>query len=63
MSDEKECEIDPIAEVTDPSETAVEFLQKLDLGERWHGSGPWVFRGQNDACWKLIPSLFRRTKK
>ena len=50
-----------IEPVRDPSSTAEEFLQKLDLvNDRWQGGPPWVFRGQNDAQWKLQPSLFRR---
>lgn len=46
--------------VTDPSYTAEEFLQKLDLADdRWDPDELWVFRGQNDATWKLEPKLFR----
>ena len=51
---------DPFEAVTDHSNTADEFLQKLDLAnDRWRMKGPWIFRGQNDATWKLQPSLFR----
>ena len=47
--------------VWDPSSTAEEFLEKLDMvNDRWQEGPPWVFRGQNDAKWKLQPSLFRR---
>ena len=49
-----------IEPVKDPSATAEEFLQKLDLvDDRWH-SGLWIFRGQYNACWELEPSLFRK---
>ena len=51
---------DLFKDVTDHSPTAGEFLRKLDLAnERWHDGGPWIFRGHNDACWELTPSLFR----
>lgn len=55
-----ENESDPFESVTDPSDTAEEFLQKLDLAnDRWHEQGFWIFRGQNNAEWELMPSLFR----
>ena len=45
--------------VTVCSKTAKCFLRELDeIHERW-GEGTWVFRGQNDAKWDPIPSLFR----
>ena len=54
---------DPFESVTIRSCTAEEFLQNLDeTHERWgsdRGAIDWVFRGQNDARWELIPSLFR----
>ncbi|MCE2473752.1 MAG: hypothetical protein J4G18_17990, partial [Anaerolineae bacterium] len=51
---------DPFEAVTDSSDTAEEFLQKLDLvNVRWDSSTFWMFRGQNDARWELEPSLFR----
>ena len=51
---------DPFEPVTDTSDTADEFLQKLDLAaDRWNLKGHWIFRGQNDATWTPIPSLFR----
>ena len=51
---------DPFESVTENSTTAEEFLQKLDLAsDRWHEDSFWIFRGQNDACWELEPSLFR----
>ena len=60
MSDNNKREDNIFADLTDPSTTAEEFLQKLDLAnERWHGGGPWVFRGHNDSSWELTPSLFR----
>ncbi len=59
-SEEKQNPQDPFESVTDPSDTAEEFLQKLDLAnDRWHKEGFWIFRGQNDSRWELIPSLFR----
>lgn len=46
--------------VTDPSNSADEFLQKLDLShDRWKPDELWIFRGHNDARWELEPSLFR----
>lgn len=52
---------DLFLDVTETFETAKDFLQELDLcNERWHGAGPWIFRGQNDALWRLTPSLFRK---
>ena len=62
MSDEKNFDDDPFAEVTDHSVKADEFLQKLDLAnEKWSTpqGDSWVFRGHNDATWELIPTLFR----
>ena len=45
--------------VTVCSKSAKCFLRELDeTHERW-GDERWVFRGQNDAKWELIPSLFR----
>jgi hypothetical protein len=40
---------------------AAEFLAKLSPhSEAWHQTlGKWVFRGQRDADWGLIPSAFR----
>ena len=51
---------DPFESVTIHSYTAEKFLQNLDeTHERWGKAIDWIFRGQNDARWKLIPSLFR----
>ena len=55
---------DPFESVTIHSNTAEEFLQNLDETHEHWGSGTrgaidWVFRGQNDAKWELMPSLFR----
>ncbi len=58
MHDRKKCENDLFADVTDPSETACEFLKKLDKASD-RRQGQWIFRGQNDAIWDLMPSLFR----
>ena len=58
----EEIQEDPfdVEPVKDPSSTAEEFLQKLDLAnDRWNSSTFWMFRGQNDARWELEPSLFR----
>jgi len=45
--------------VTICSNTAKCFLRELDETHgRWENA-KWVFRGQNNATWKLIPSLFR----
>ena len=49
-----------IEPVKDPSATAKELLEKLDLAhDRWNSNSFWIFRGQNDARWELEPSLFR----
>lgn len=51
------------ADVTCASPTAKAFLEKLDeTHERW-SEGTWVFRGQNDANWDPIPSLFRNNDR
>ena len=43
--------------------SAEEFLKKLDpTQDCWWEDRPWIFRGQNDAKWELIPSLFRHWK-
>lgn len=50
---------DPFESVTVRTNTVKCFLKELDeTHERW-GDAIWVFRGQNDATWELIPSLFR----
>ena len=47
-------------EVTIRCETAREFMNNLDLTHpRWSRQN-WIFRGQNDARWELVPSLFRK---
>ena len=52
--------IDLFEEVTIRCESAEEFLQELDeTHERWGTGSFWVYRGQNDATWELMPSLFR----
>ena len=62
----KDCETaaileDPFESVTDSSCCAEEFVTKLiNLQEQWMDDGGWIFRGQNDATWDLIPSLFRK---
>ena len=46
--------------VTIPSDTAAEFMRKLDQTcHRWGDKEYWIFRGHNDASWRLEPSLFR----
>ncbi|MCY4466180.1 MAG: FRG domain-containing protein [Chloroflexi bacterium] len=50
---------DLFEEVNVRCETALEFLDNLDLSHpRWTRDN-WIFRGQNDARWELTPSLFR----
>jgi hypothetical protein len=43
--------------------TAKAFIDALDDSSRWaqpgEWSSPWVFRGQQDALWDLIPSAWR----
>ena len=51
---------DLFKDVTIPCETAREFLDNLDpTHRRWHRQH-WIFRGQNEARWELMPSLFRK---
>lgn len=44
-------------------QTAREFLRSLDLSETWVTSesweSPWVFRGQMNSRWGLVPSAWR----
>lgn len=50
---------DQFSDVTIHCETAREFMDNLDLTHpRWSRQN-WIFRGQNDARWELVPSLFR----
>ena len=54
---------DPFKDVTIPCKTAREFLDNLDLTHpRWQRQS-WIFRGQNNARWQLMPSLFRSWKR
>ncbi len=54
--------IDPYEDVTVHCATAREFMDNLDLTHpRWSRQN-WIFRGQNDARWELVPSLFRKWK-
>lgn len=54
---------DLFKDVTIHCKTAREFLENLDLTHpRWSRQN-WIFRGQNDARWELMPSLFRRWPK
>ena len=58
-SEKRQDKKDLFADVTYSSANATEFLRTLDeTDDRW-SNGRWVFRGQNDARWELIPSLFR----
>jgi len=42
-------------------ETAEEFIAALSpMNDRWiSGTWEWIFRGQGDASWKLIPTALR----
>lgn len=63
MNDAKNEKTDLFKEVTIHCETAREFLDNLDLTHpRWFRQN-WIFRGQNDARWELMPSLFRKWNK
>ena len=54
---------DLFEDVTIRCETARELLDNLDLTHpRWSRQN-WIFRGQNDARWELMPSLFRKWKQ
>ena len=47
--------------VTIHADSAAEFMRNLDeTCYRWGKTEYWIFRGQNNACWELLPSLFRR---
>ena len=52
--------IDPFDEVTIRCATAREFMDNLDLTHPRWSRQHWIFRGQNDARWELMPSLFRK---
>ena len=40
--------------------TAYDFLYELDIiRDRWSG-GTWIFRGQSNSCWSLLPSACRK---
>ncbi len=63
MNDAKNEKTDLFKEVTIHCETAREFLDNLELTHpRWFRQN-WIFRGQNDARWELVPSLFRKWEK
>ena len=48
------------AAVTEHFDCAEDFLAGLDTSrDEWQAGSPWIFRGQNDATWHLIPSLYR----
>ena len=58
-SDHEKEKKDLFKDVTIPCETARKFLDNLDLTHpRWSRQN-WIFRGQNDSRWDLMPSLFR----
>ena len=49
--------------VTVCCDSAEQFIHELDeTHERW-GDHSWIYRGQNDESWELMPSLFRDTTK
>ena len=50
---------DAFESVTTRSRKAARFLEKLDESREEWQDGLWVFRGQNNASWDLVPSLFR----
>lgn len=63
MNDAKNEKTDLFKEVTIHCETARELLDNLELTHpRWFRQN-WIFRGQNDARWELVPSLFRKWEK
>lgn len=46
--------------VTQHCATAIDLVRALRQSEdAWEGPQRWVFRGQANATWKLVPSLFR----
>ena len=50
---------DAFDSVTVICNTAEQFLVEIDkTHDRW-GQHQWIYRGQNDADWELIPALFR----
>ena len=52
-------EVDPLK--VHKADTALELIELLRrTHERWYGPRElWGFRGQGDACWRLVPSAFR----
>ena len=46
----------PVTRFTDP----IAFIDMLHALQRVGASGTWYFRGQADASWRLVPSLFRK---
>ncbi|MCY4021418.1 MAG: FRG domain-containing protein [Chloroflexi bacterium] len=47
----------PVIECSTPKD----FMDELDeTHERWE-HGTWIFRGQSNACWKLVPSAMRKS--
>ncbi|MBK9092599.1 MAG: FRG domain-containing protein [Anaerolineae bacterium] len=45
----------PVTKYTDP----IAFIGMLHALQSVGSSGPWYFRGQANASWRLVPSLFR----
>ena len=45
--------------VTVPCEDVNEFLHAINIHTDRYSEGKWIFRGQSNAAWMLIPSIFR----
>ena len=45
--------------VTYACENALEFLNAINIYSDTYSEGEWIFRGQNNAAWTLLPSIFR----
>lgn len=45
--------------VTRDPDNAKDFLNEINIYNDRYSEGEWIFRGQNNAAWTLIPSVFR----
>lgn len=48
--------------VTVEPDEAINFLHEINIYNERYSEGDWIFRGQNNANWTLIPSIFRDKK-
>ena len=45
--------------VTVQCQEPLQFLDAINIYNKRYEEGEWIFRGQNNATWTLIPSIFR----